>query len=593
MSYILGTDNSNGVPTSIEFTFDGTAVSWGGDNLYSMAPLVNRSETVDGDYELSELDIELIDTNGSIWTALGNGTSAFYKSLCATVYVGGHFNLYPYGPVGASRLRKDSNASSATYVMHTGQIVEVGKYNRLVHIKSQNNLKALEDMEWRFPYSEGVIPNPSKLGTFMFFPTNFGTRYPNSVFDVNAEGNEFSVYAAVSPTATTTTEDGLAYWYPTIPNRGTLGLLPLYVYPGTQFYTDYSRVEFVGSFLDIFVGTIENDAQAWTYGFASRDAADAAKVAGNYPIYKTRLSIPDGTLSTGSLLYLQQNLTLTETPANLFRELVTGHCVTPYFGTSDIEQSSFGSSQRVTVYQTFSQKIDPKGGKVGPYIKDLIGATYGNFSVDVNNKFVYRAYGPRNLNANIGTLDSSSIVESSFTSRKDDAKNRIVLKYAWSYEADKYNKTIEVKGDNWSGTTDNPLVIESKWMQNDNEANVFAKRLLNRFKNTAPKIDLTVSMKHVGVDLGSLFNVIDADSGLNNKTVEIVSYEKDFVEERKVNFHCIDGEAVYSRKGYGQWMSGTVQPSGMVSGTSTWGWGTSGTMAGINTSLYGTMFVWW
>jgi len=184
-------------------------------------------------------------------------------------------------------------------------------------------------------------------------------------------------------------------------------------------------------------------------------------------------------------------------------------------------------------------------------------------------------------------------VDSAFVSNRDDAKNRIVVNYAWTPEVGGFNKSIELKGDNWSGTTDNPLTIESKWMQNDNEARVFAQRLLSRFKNTAPKIDLTVSMKHAGVDLGSLFNVIDADSGLNNKTVEIVAFEKDFMEERKVTFHCIDGESVYSRKGYGQWMGGTVQPSGNVSGTSTLGWGTSGTQANINTSIYGSCWVWW
>lgn len=89
MAYTLGTANANGVPTSVDFSFNGVAVNWGRDNLYSMSPLSNRSESVDGSYELSDLDVELIDTNGSIWGSLGNGTTAFYKPFSATVYVGG------------------------------------------------------------------------------------------------------------------------------------------------------------------------------------------------------------------------------------------------------------------------------------------------------------------------------------------------------------------------------------------------------------------------------------------------------------------------------------------------------------------------
>ena len=366
-----------------------------------------------------------------------------------------------------------------------------------------------------------------------------------------------------------------------------------YFYPGTQFYSDFPVVEFEGTWLGSYTGTIENDDSARLYGFADTEEAEAAKTGAYYIINKTRLSVRDGTRPVGSILILQQNLVLSETPANLFRELVTGHCVTPYFGTSDIEQLSFGTSRTNTAFQSFSQRIDPRGGKVLPYIKDIISSTFSFFSVDVNNKFVYRAYGHRNLTANIGTIDGTTLLDSGITNSLSEAKNRVVVKYGYTPNGNNFNKSIELKGPNWSGTTDNPFELQSKWIQNDNEAKVLAQRILNRFVNTAPKIELVVSLAHSGVELGSLFVVQDQDSGLSNKVVEITQYEKDFAESRKITFRGIDGESVYSRKGFGQWMGGTVLPSGNVSGTSTFGWGTAGTQANINMAIYGSCFVWW
>lgn len=590
--YQYGTDSHYGVPITIHLTFDGTSTPWGTANLYSMAPLTNRAESIDGSYEISNLDVELIDTNGSIWGSLGHGTTAFYKPFAATVYVGGRRNESTYGPSSLSRLPLQDLTNSATYTVHSGRIVEVSKKDRKVRIKSQNNLRSVADLEWKFPFTPGAVENPTRLGSYMLYSNNLATSYPNSVFDLNEEGNAFSVYAAITA-GSTNTLDGLPYWYPATAGKGTLGLKSGYVYPGTQFYTDFTIVKFKGTWMQTKTGTIDTLEEAYRYGFSSLSDAEAAKGVDTYTIMKTRLNIEDGTLLSSNGLYLQQNLFLEETPANLFRELIAGHCVTQYFGTEHIEQQSFGTSQRHTTYQTFSQRIDPKGGKVLPSLKDLIQSTYGLFSVNTSNQFEYRAYGPRNLQANIGTIDGTTLLDSSFSNAIEEAKNRVVVRYGFSPVTGEFGKQIEVKQAGWSGTADNPLIIESKWLQDNNEANVFAKRVLSRFAFTSPKIALTVTAKHSGVGLGSLFNVVDPDSGLNNKVVEVVAYSKDFTDERKIQLECIDGESVYSRRGYGQWMGGTVQPSGAVSGTSTFGWGTGGTQANINAAIYGSQFVWW
>jgi hypothetical protein len=106
-------------------------------------------------------------------------------------------------------------------------------------------------------------------------------------------------------------------------------------------------------------------------------------------------------------------------------------------------------------------------------------------------------------------------------------------------------------------------------------------------------MSVTMPLKYVGAEIGSLYQIVDQDSGLNGKVLEVTQYNKDVTDDRKVTLTGVDGDVLYNRKGFGYWMGGTVQPSGNVSGTSTFGWGTGGTQANINTAIYGSQFVWW
>jgi hypothetical protein len=578
----LGTDSNFGVPVTMAFSFNGTAVNWGTTRLDSMAPLSNSAESIDGNYRISDLDIRLIDTDGSVWTALGHGTTAFNKAFSATAWVGNGSNSFP---------------------IHDGFVSYVSRSNRIVNIKSKNNLRLVGDLEWKFPYKDEVLVPNAVLGSYFFYnDINLGTVYTNSVNEKNQDANSFKFYGAVATSAI----GSLASSYPSIAGRGTLGLLTGYHYPGTQFYFDQPRFKFDGTFLGTKTGTINTEEEAQRFGFNSLGIAESAKltdaaIAGPgkhyYPINKTRLHVNNGTNPTGSRLFLQQNLSLAESPSYLFRELLTGHCVSPYFGTSDLDASALAAAQLKTAFNIFVYKVDPKGGKVIPAIKNFMESIYGQFSVNPSNKFVFVPYGPRKLRQTLPSIGSSEVVESSYENLVEDYFNRVVLKYGYDHDSSSFTRTIELKADGWTTPLDRPYVIESEFLVDENQALVFAHRLLKRFTYTVPRIGLTVSLKHSGAELGSLYSVQDPDSFTGTKIIEVVGYQKDFSDGKNVQLSGIDAEPLYFRRGYAYWGTKVTLPGDAVNANSDSGWGTGGTVGtcpGINYDIHGTTsFIWW
>lgn len=590
--YLYGTGNSYGVPVTVHFRYDGTALDWGTTRLYSMSPISNSSQSIDGDYRVSDMDVEFIDTDESVWNRLGHGSTCFGKSFSATAYIGGTMSFESYGPQSQDRLRHLNLNQSATFVIHSGKVTEVNRKNRIARIRSKNNMQLISDLEWTFPFTN-FWSDGTNVGSYVFFPVNFGTTYPNSLFGRNEEGDEFECVAAVA----TANLSSIGATYPTIAGRGTNGLLSDYTFPGTQFYLDFPRPVLKGSWLPTVYGTIRTDEEARRYGFENVGRAESARtISGNlatYAVNKTRFKVSNGTLPTGTRYVFQQNFSMENTPGSLFEQLLTGHCVSPYFTSSDLDTVALGTSMRVTAYQAFSQVIDPTAKKVSPYLKNLVESVYGNFNISPQNKFVFNAYGPRNLQDTIQSIGSSDIIDAEVTSSIEDYCTRVKVSFAFDPDSGEFKKTVEKTSAGWSTSNDTLFEIESKWIQNQVEADIFAQRLIRRLSNGVPKVRFTTPLKYAGAELGSLFKVTDADTMLNEKVVELTGYQKDFLDERTIAWEGMDGDAVYLRKGYGFWMNGTDMPSGNVSGTSTFGWGTSGTQANINTVVYGTMFSWW
>ncbi len=599
MPFLFNDGSRAGIPLAYTFTYGGVAVSWG-SKIMEMGPVGVRAEPFDGNFSVSSLQSSFSDTDGSIWASLGYGTIGIGSSWSATVYVGGTMATEIVGP-NETRLYRLNTGNSATQVVHTGKITDIRRQNRMVSITSKNNMARVSDLEWRFPVSNNKACDGSAqawdriVGTNLFFNRNiysgFATNYATAFFNVEDNYTRFELYAFAGSSLGT----NVAAVYPTPVGRGTLGVLGSFVFPGTAFYDNYTRVFFKGTFLGTYVGSITTADSAREFGFVDVNEAEGSKVGGsNYPVGRTRLQFAGGIPSfpQGSAFYWQQaNFTLQETPANLWKEMLTGCCVTPLFGTNDIDSDTFATARRNTAYQTFTQIIPPAGGEVLGYLKNALEPLSALWSVSSANTFRLSTYGPRTLSEVIGTITGNEVISSSVETSDDTIVNNVTLEYGHVYETGSFSKKLQLKGSFWGSTNDFPKTIQSKWLNNDNDARITCQRLLSRFQKPVPKLTLEIPLTRLTADVGSLFAVTDTDMDYTSKVFEVVGWEKDLANNRTETLEMWDGDAVYRSKGYAKW-EGDNSLTAVVSGTSLSGWGTGGTVNNINTDFFGTVFLW-
>jgi len=275
-----------------------------------------------------------------------------------------------------------------------------------------------------------------------------------------------------------------------------------------------------------------------------------------------------------------------------------GAMVSDFLDVSTDMGDTFAASQTSVAFQNYDQTIDPSKRTVSGYLEEAIEMTSSIFFVNTNNKFEMSAYAPQDLTQSLDFIGTNQITESSFNNNINDYHNRVTLKYDYNFEKREYTKETTGTLSDWDVLKDNPLEIESAWVKNDNQANNFVTKQLNRAKNTAPDITFDMTLQGAGRELGSLVEIEDPDSFAGTKIVQIVGYKKDFGNSRKVSLRCLDGEALYRKRSYGRWTPGAIDAA--VSGTSIGGWGNAalggavGTVNNIGTEFYdGTHFIWW
>ncbi len=595
MAFVFNQGSRGGVPIACNFTYGGVAVNWGTNKLLDMGNVSCRAEPLDGKFSVSELSVSFSDTDGSIWGSLGHGTSGLGSSWSATVSVGGNMSEQTYGPT-ATRLARANLTDANVYTVHTGRISEISRKDRTVEIVSRNAMSQVENLEWVFPVN-GVQAGWSlgRYGSNFFQTGNTATvSFQNrpaffNIEEVNETDTKFEGYAFIGPSVTLTSA------YPTPTGRGTLGALTGsgFFYPGTQFYYDYTRVLFKGTYMATYTGSITTDAQANSFGYAQVSAAEAAKVGGTYELNRTRLTISGDvpTNLTGSYINWQQVLTLGSTPAYLWQEMLTGCCVTPLFGSSTIDGDTLAVARLNTAFQFHQQTIDPKGGKVLPYIKNMLEPLRALWSVSSNNTFRLYTFGPKNYTSILATIGTNEITDSSVTSSIADKYNRLSLKYGYIFETGSYSKKLDLKASGWGSLNDYPMSIDSQWLNNDNDAEITGLRILSRYSKGQPKLSIKVPLTRLTADVGSLYAIHDPDHDYTSKAFEVVGWHKDFVNDRSMRLELWDGDTLYRTKGYGKW-EGDASLTAPVTSNSTFGWSDGVDVANINTAFYGNFFVW-
>lgn len=596
MSEITGTDSRNNIPLNLRFRFGGSDIGW--PQPLRINGFANSAESVDGRYRISDLDVYFADISGSYFaTQFGNGTRGFGTSLEVIAYLGGTMGYHVQGL--NTMWASVGTAGGFAATMHTGRVYGISYANRTLRVRSKTNLALVNELKWQFPLQQYPWNSGQAqwIGSYAFSVGNFATTYlgTTAFYNFNDAKLSWKARAYLLPQLYTmaTTVDVV---YPQDNTRGTVPINSAFYWAGTDsggtnFYDVNKHFPVEGTYFGTYVGTIQSDDDARDFGYVDMDEANRLKTnATSYNINKTRIKMNGSNI--GSYIHFVSPMTITGSPKDCFKLLMTGAMVTPFFTNSDLDQTTLNQSGTLTAFSYYENTVDFDEDDVSNSIKSVVETTQGLFCVNSSNKFEFRSYGPLNLQQSIASYGTADIISSVFDNLEEDYYNRFIIKYNYDYITNSFKSQHQEKVSAWGKNYDKPLTIESKWIKNPNEAAVIAQRLRVRYENTVPRISFTTNLNRVGWDIGTLLRLTDPNSGISNRILQVVGFNKDWTN-KTIEFETLDGDSLYQRKGFAFWDDGTVLPGVAVSGTSTAGWGTNGTVNNINSTIYGSQFSWW
>ena len=549
---ILGSTNKQGVSVEYNITFDGTAKNWGTKYMPRVTSSGYEAESRDSKLNVPTFKASLYDPDGSLWTELGDGTTAFNKSFVVGVDVGGTYDWVE--ETSGTQFKKTSNTGADSFTLHTGKVTRLSKKNRVVSIESRNSMNLIKELSHQLPIGTQPLVASSSSGT----RTILTTAIPEEAIN---ENNKLVAYLNIG-TETLSSYSGTGLWNS---SDVLLGTSPGYEFLDTNWRNTHSLVRF-GAMNVANVGTLiwPDDAESDITHF--------------YPV--------------------QKDFQIAGDPTNILRHFVTGVNVSDFFlDPQDLGTDSFSDSAKNYAFNYFSHTFSAyeyENKKCFPEIQDIIKITSSLFFIDEDNKINLVTYGPRNLQATVDTLTGTDITEMQVFNEIEDSYNKVTLNYGYNLEDDKYTKSTSSQTSDWSGGDNRELIIETKWMSSKVEANVSLGRLFNRYKNTTPRIEFDTTLSQLGRGIGSLIKVTDSDSGLNEKLIQINAYNAHVIDDKRVHFKGLDGDSLWKQSGYAFWEDeGTVTNTVGTDNTSGWATSPTGTVNGINEDLYGTAFVWW
>jgi hypothetical protein len=594
MGWTTGTASRIGVPLHFRFRYNGADIAW--PQPYRINEFKNSGESVDGKFRISDLDVSFVDVNGSYFaTQFGRGTLGFGSSLQVIAYLGGT-SEFQTSSAGVTSPHWLGSVGANVATIHTGNIYNISFSDRVLRIRSKNKMAVLNSLKLQFPVHDLQLQADYWVGSLAFVAglalqdLSFGTGAFYDYEDAKTRwktvayclGSSFGTSGYISNAAA----------FPQMSGRGTGTCESHFVWAGTDsngsnFYDTYEPAVYDGTYFGTLTGTISSDESAHFYGYVDKDSADSHKTdATTYPINKTRIS-KNGS-QAGSYFHFSGFFNVVGNPREVLETMLTGAMVNPLFNSSDLDTTTFGESGTILTYSAWDQRFHPaKHDEPLEIIKSIFETTQALFSVNSSNKFEFRAYGPKNLTQSIPAFGTSSIISSEFENDESDFYNRFIIKYKYD-GTQQYGSLIEVKSSSWDRAYDRPLSIQSKWITNDNEANIYAGRLKQRYERTFPHITVKTNLSKLGHEIGTLLTITDPNSGISSKVVQVVGFTKNF-EQKEIEFNCWDGEALWQRRGYAFWNGSTMSVPGNETSNAIWG-PISGTM---NTTIYGSQFSWW
>ena len=605
-----GTGNAEGVRVSYSMDFNGVTGRFT-DEIIDVSSLSNSGDTISNKRKISDLSWSLYDGLGTIWDEIGHGTEAFGKPVTLNVSVGGNYG-YTKG-VNGTEFGFLGTDGANDYQVHQGSVVFVSKSNRLINFRSENKLNKVKHLKWQMPVKTNI--NGPRLGLFTgsysFYadiaPSETegfwtGTLLPYCLYNISDDNTSGDMYAHTFSSGIFEANYQGTGLYDFTGTGISDFVANGFEFLDTAFHTQYPAKKFKGTHFSTLIGTIDTEAEALSYGYNDLAEAEASRGAslpdtGTYAINKIRLEYGTEQNPTESRLYESQIIDFTGDPVAIARHCLFGKMVTDYLDDSTDRGNTFSRSQQILAAQTFTQKIDPDETKVEDFINDALQMTSSIFFVNTSNQFEMAAYGPINLQQTLDTFGTNEIFKSSYSNNVNDYYNKVTLKYGWDFNTQEYVKKLTGTQDDWNILNERIFDVETKWVQNDNQANNFVAKILARYKRTSPEMSIDVGLNASGRELGSLISLEDPDSWNGTKIAQIVEYNKDFGGSRKVHLRCLDGDALFRKRGYAVWedsAAGADVTATAVDNTSRSGWSNgAGVVNGINTDDYGLFFAWW
>ena len=601
----LGTGNKEGVRISYSIDFNGVSERFKSQEIISVSDLSNSGDTINNRRKISDLSFSLYDGSGTIWSEIGDGTTAFGMPVSLTVSVGGTYS-YNEAPNGTS-LKFTGTKGSDDFTVHTGSIVSVRRSKKLLTFRSENKLNKIKDLNWQLPVQKTTtwIVN-THYGSYVFLeslPSQRvweGTFLPNCLYDVNEDRNGGIMWGHFTNGSDPVTS------YPSTGTYDTSGvgitdfLDSNYMFANTTYHSNYPPKKVKGTLLGTLYGTIDSSNKARAMGYNSLDQADANNDAqnpgqdtGTYVINRVRFeSESDFDRNVEVSLNESQLLRIEGDPTAVIRHCLVGKMVSDFFDYSTDIGNTFAQTQTSVAFQVFDQTFHPGSPKPSKALDDAFQMTSSIFFASTENKFELYGYKPYDLSQTLDSIGTDQMLSSSYDNNINDYYNRVILNYSYNFSTEKYSRQSIRTGDNWGVNNDKTLEVKSTWIKSDNQAEFFTEKLIQRVKNTVPELTVKTTMESAGRDLGSLISITDPDTFTGTKIIQLLEYNKGFGGDKTIKFRALDGEALYRQAGYGRWEDASTGAA--VTGTSKGGWSDgAGNVSGINTSLYGDFFKYW